>query len=40
MHLHKSKTPGGGTTKTMVFPRFQQWDAVKKLTAHAATHGA
>ncbi|MET7843194.1 type I restriction endonuclease [Streptomyces sp. NPDC005356] len=40
VHLHKSKTPGGGTTKTMVFPRFQQWDAVKKLTAHAATHGA
>lgn len=40
VHLHKSKTPGGGTTKTMIFPRFQQWDAVKKLTAHAATHGA
>lgn len=40
VHLQKSKTPGGGTTKTMVFPRFQQWDAVKKLTAHAATHGA
>ncbi|MFF7243081.1 type I restriction endonuclease subunit R [Embleya sp. NPDC008237] len=40
VHLHKSKTPGGGTTKTMVFPRFQQWDAVKRLTAHAATHGA
>ncbi|MGI5253566.1 type I restriction endonuclease subunit R [Actinacidiphila glaucinigra] len=40
VHLHKSRTPGGGTTKTMIFPRFQQWDAVKKLTAHAATHGA
>ncbi|MFE1453733.1 type I restriction endonuclease subunit R [Streptomyces sp. NPDC058735] len=40
VHLHKSKTPGGGTTKTMIFPRFHQWDVVKKLTAHAATHGA
>ncbi|WP_435176073.1 type I restriction endonuclease subunit R [Actinacidiphila sp. bgisy145] len=40
VHLHTSRTPGGGTTKTLIFPRFQQWDAVKKLTAHAATHGA
>ncbi|MFE1882333.1 type I restriction endonuclease subunit R [Streptomyces diastatochromogenes] len=40
VHLHKSKTPGGGTTKTLIFPRFHQWDVVKKLTAHAATHGA
>ncbi|MFF2774571.1 type I restriction endonuclease subunit R [Streptomyces sp. NPDC058052] len=40
VHLHKSRTPGGGSTKTMIFPRFHQWDAVKKLTAHAATHGA
>ncbi len=39
VHLHKSKTPGGGTTKTMIFPRFHQWDVVKKLTAHATTHG-
>lgn len=40
VHLHKSKTPGGGTTKTVIFPRFHQWDVVKKLTAHASTHGA
>ncbi|WP_330460754.1 type I restriction endonuclease [Streptomyces sp. NBC_00820] len=40
VHLHKSKTPGGGTTKKLIFPRFHQWDVVKKLTAHAATHGA
>ncbi|MEU0949112.1 type I restriction endonuclease [Streptomyces canus] len=40
VHLHKSKTPGGGSTKTMIFPRFHQWDVVKKLTAHASTHGA
>ncbi|MFE0250957.1 type I restriction endonuclease subunit R [Streptomyces sp. NPDC059010] len=39
-HQQKRKTPGGGTTKTSIFPRFHQWDVVKKLTAHAATHGA
>ena len=26
--------------RPMIFPRYHQWDAVKKLTAHAATHGA
>jgi type I restriction enzyme R subunit len=40
VHLHKSKSPGGQTTKTMIFPRYHQWDVVKKLTAHAARHGA
>ncbi|WP_406729475.1 type I restriction endonuclease [Streptomyces sp. GD-15H] len=40
VHLHKAKTPGGGTTKTLIFPRYHQWDVVKKLTAHAARHGA
>jgi type I restriction enzyme R subunit len=40
VHLHKAKTPGGGSTKTTIFPRYHQWDVVKKLTAHAATHGA
>ncbi|MEW2623974.1 type I restriction endonuclease [Streptomyces sp. NPDC048106] len=39
-HQHKHRTPGGGTTRSTVFPRFHQWDVVKKLTAHAATHGA
>lgn len=39
VHLHKSKTPGGGSTKSLIFPRFHQWDAVKKLTAHVAAHG-
>ncbi|MCQ4084355.1 type I restriction endonuclease [Streptomyces sp. RB6PN25] len=38
-HQQKHKTPGGGTTKSTIFPRFHQWDVVKKLTAHAATHG-
>ncbi|MFB7605347.1 type I restriction endonuclease subunit R [Streptomyces gardneri] len=40
VHLHKAKTPGGGSTKTLIFPRFHQWDVVKKLTAHATAHGA
>ncbi|MFF7837474.1 type I restriction endonuclease subunit R [Streptomyces ossamyceticus] len=39
-HQQKRRTPGGGTTKTTIFPRYHQWDVVKKLTAHAATHGA
>ncbi|MEU6862800.1 DEAD/DEAH box helicase family protein [Streptomyces sp. NPDC046876] len=40
VHQQKSKTPGGTTTRTTIFPRYHQWDVVKKLTAHAATHGA
>ncbi|MET7315339.1 type I restriction endonuclease [Streptomyces thermoviolaceus] len=40
VHQQKRKTPGGGTTKSTIFPRFHQWDVVRKLTAHAATHGA
>ncbi|GLV80970.1 type I restriction endonuclease subunit R [Streptomyces lavendulae subsp. lavendulae] len=39
-HQQKSKTSGGTTTRTTIFPRYHQWDVVKKLTAHAATHGA
>ncbi|MEU7400928.1 type I restriction endonuclease [Streptomyces sp. NPDC044948] len=38
-HQQKNKTPGGGTTKSTIFPRYHQWDVVQKLTAHAATHG-
>jgi type I restriction enzyme R subunit len=38
-HQQKRKTPGGASTKTTIFPRFHQWDVVKKLTAHASTHG-
>ncbi|WP_328928096.1 DEAD/DEAH box helicase family protein [Streptomyces sp. NBC_00190] len=40
VHQQKHKTPGGGTTRSTIFPRYHQWDVVKKLTAHAATHGA
>ncbi|WP_329029926.1 type I restriction endonuclease subunit R [Streptomyces sp. NBC_01423] len=39
VHQQKAKTPGGGTTKSTIFPRFHQWDVVKKLTAHASIHG-
>ncbi|WGP13715.1 type I restriction endonuclease [Streptomyces sp. SH5] len=39
VHQQKTKAPGGGTTKTTIFPRFHQWDVVKRLTSHAATHG-
>ncbi|MCD0447062.1 DEAD/DEAH box helicase family protein [Glycomyces sp. A-F 0318] len=40
VHLHKEKTSTGSTTKSVIFPRYHQWDVVKKLTAHASTHGA
>ncbi|GAQ58110.1 type I restriction endonuclease subunit R [Streptomyces acidiscabies] len=36
-HQQKTKTK---STRTTIFPRFHQWDVVKKLTAHAATHGS
>lgn len=39
VHQQKTRTPGGGTAKSTIFPRFHQWDVVKRLTAHAATHG-
>ncbi|MFF7337585.1 type I restriction endonuclease subunit R [Streptomyces sp. NPDC008163] len=39
VHQQKTKTPGGGTTRSTVFPRFHQWDVVRKLTAHASFHG-
>ncbi|WP_069815460.1 type I restriction endonuclease subunit R [Streptomyces sp. TP-A0874] len=39
-HQQKQRTPGGGTSRSTIFPRFHQWDAVRKLTAHAATHGS
>ncbi|MFG1898457.1 type I restriction endonuclease subunit R [Micromonospora zamorensis] len=40
VHLHQEKVAGGRTRKTLVFPRYHQWHAVKRLTAHAARHGA
>ncbi|WP_042398292.1 type I restriction endonuclease subunit R [Streptacidiphilus carbonis] len=38
VHLHKEKSGTGG--QKLIFPRFHQWDVVKKLTAHAAVRGA
>ncbi|CAL9401478.1 hypothetical protein SUDANB171_01465 [Streptomyces sp. enrichment culture] len=39
VHQHKRKTPSGGTVRETVFPRFHQWDAVRKLTEHTARFG-
>ena len=35
-----SHKPGSAHTQPLIFPRFHQWDAVRKLVAHAARHGA
>lgn len=35
-----SHKPGSAHTQPLIFPRFHQWDAVRKLIAHAARHGA
>ncbi|MEU6443377.1 type I restriction endonuclease [Streptomyces sp. NPDC047046] len=40
VHQTKSRNTGGAITRTTIFPRFHQWDVVRKLTAHAAAHGA
>ncbi|MCP2342027.1 type I restriction endonuclease subunit R [Actinomadura rupiterrae] len=40
VHEQKEKNVGSRSTKTMIYPRYHQWDVVKKLTAHAAIHGA
>ncbi|WP_184724877.1 type I restriction endonuclease subunit R [Saccharopolyspora phatthalungensis] len=40
VHVHKEKGADGRSKKTFIFPRYHQWDVVKKITAHAATHGS
>ncbi|MGQ4517114.1 type I restriction enzyme subunit R domain-containing protein [Streptomyces sp. DW26H14] len=40
IHLSKEKGPDGRIRKKLVFPRYHQWDIVKKLAGHAARHGA
>ncbi|MGH2875821.1 MAG: type I restriction endonuclease, partial [Solirubrobacteraceae bacterium] len=35
-----SRSPMQSTTRSTIFPRYHQWDVVKKLTAHTARHGA
>ncbi len=39
VHLSKEKGPDGRTRKKLIFPRYHQWDIVKKLAHHAAHHG-
>ncbi|MEU8262957.1 DEAD/DEAH box helicase family protein [Micromonospora sp. NPDC048999] len=39
VHLHQEKAAGGRTRKSLIFPRYHQWHAVRRLTAHAARHG-
>ncbi|MFE2043771.1 type I restriction endonuclease subunit R [Streptomyces sp. NPDC059477] len=40
VHLSKEKGPDGRTRRKLIFPRYHQWDIVKKLANHAARHGA
>ncbi|MEE1927593.1 type I restriction endonuclease [Streptomyces sp. TRM 70351] len=40
VHLSKEKGPDGRTRRKLIFPRYHQWDIVKKLADHAARHGA
>ncbi|MEU1889235.1 DEAD/DEAH box helicase family protein [Micromonospora rifamycinica] len=40
VHLHREKGVDGRTRKSLIFPRYHQWHAVRKLAAHAARHGA
>ncbi|MFD0772851.1 type I restriction endonuclease subunit R [Streptomonospora algeriensis] len=41
LHVEEKKSANGRTTtKTLVFPRYHQWHAVRKMTEHAARHGA
>ncbi|MFJ3507699.1 type I restriction endonuclease subunit R [Streptomyces luteogriseus] len=40
VHLSREKGPDGRTRRKLIFPRYHQWDIVKKLAGHAARHGA
>jgi type I restriction enzyme, R subunit len=40
VHQHKEKGADGRTTKSLIFPRYHQWDVVTKLTDHVARHGS
>ncbi|WP_007023964.1 type I restriction endonuclease subunit R [Saccharomonospora iraqiensis] len=39
VHEHREKGVNGRLKKSLIFPRYHQWDAVKKITADAARHG-
>ncbi|MFC9475944.1 type I restriction endonuclease subunit R [Nocardia sp. NPDC056952] len=40
VHTTEKPAVGGKKSRSTIFPRYHQWDVVKKLSAHAATHGA
>lgn len=40
IHVRKTKDANGRARRTIIFPRYHQWHAVKTLTDHAARHGA
>ncbi|GAA3621829.1 DEAD/DEAH box helicase family protein [Kineosporia mesophila] len=40
VHLHKEKGADGRIRKSLIFPRYHQWHAVRRLTQHAARCGA
>lgn len=40
LHVHEERGARGRTTRTLIFPRVHQWDAVRKLTEHAAQCGS
>ncbi|WP_431889807.1 type I restriction endonuclease subunit R [Nocardiopsis alba] len=40
VHMETDTPPNERKAKKLIFPRFHQWDAVRKLTAHASRHGA
>ncbi|MFA9430017.1 type I restriction endonuclease subunit R [Egicoccus sp. AB-alg2] len=39
VHVTPADPADPGAVTQMIFPRFHQWDAVRKLEAHARTHG-
>lgn len=39
VHVEAADPSDPGSSTTMIFPRYHQWDAVRRLEAHARTHG-
>ncbi|CAM00206.1 type I restriction enzyme R subunit [Saccharopolyspora erythraea NRRL 2338] len=39
VHEYREKSANGRIKKSLIFPRYHQWDVVKKITAHTARHG-
>lgn len=40
VHVKRGKDDKGRKRDTVIFPRFHQWHAVRRMVAHAARHGA